>query len=67
MKRVFMIYTREMAKSFKDGKWTYETLISEVRVMAIAEGYAMVRAKGGMPFVVNEKNLSHIDKELAGK
>ena len=29
----------------------------EVRVMAIAEGYAMFRRKGGMPFVCSVKEL----------
>ena len=33
----------------------------EVRVMARAEGYAMVRRKGCMPFAVSEKDL--YDKE----
>ena len=30
----------------------------EVRVMAISEGYAMVRRKGAMPFVCNVKDLA---------
>tara|TARA_R110000744_G_scaffold300691_1_gene409826 strand:+ start:52 stop:216 length:165 start_codon:yes stop_codon:yes gene_type:complete len=30
----------------------------EVRVMARADGYAMVRRKGCMPFAVSEKDLS---------
>lgn len=34
----------------------------EVRVMAIAEGYAMIRHKGCMPFVVSEKELSQPEK-----
>lgn len=29
----------------------------EVRVMARGEGYAMVRRKGGMPFIVDEREL----------
>jgi len=29
----------------------------EVRVMAIAEGWAMVRRKGAMPFIVREKEI----------
>lgn len=31
---------------------------AEVRVMARAEGYAMVRRKGAAPFVVSEKQLT---------
>jgi len=31
----------------------------KVRIMAIAEGYAMVRRKGAMPFVCNVKDLEY--------
>lgn len=35
-----------------------QVLEHQVRVMARAEGYAMVRNPGCMPFVVSEKDLS---------
>jgi hypothetical protein len=35
----------------------------KVRVMARAEGYAMVRYPGRMPFVVSEKDLSGSEGE----
>jgi hypothetical protein len=34
---------------------------SEVRVLARVEGYAMVRRKGCMPFVVVEKKLTPLE------
>jgi hypothetical protein len=40
------------------GKLTNETTTGVVRVMARTEGYAMVRFKGAMPFVVSEAALS---------
>jgi len=42
----------------------FETMVTErieVRVMAIAEGYAMVRRKGSMPFVCQVKHLAEIN------
>ena len=39
----------------------FETMMTEqveVRVLAIAEGYAMVRRKGALPFVCQVKELS---------
>lgn len=36
---------------------------AEVRVMAIAERYAMVRCKGAIPFVVSFIELAKIEKE----
>lgn len=35
--------------------WVYETVEAEVRILAEAEGYAMVRPKGGSPIVVRLK------------
>ena len=55
--REFAILERQWPEAFKDGKWTHRTLIDTVRVLARAEGYAMVRLKGAMPFVVSEKRL----------
>lgn len=42
------------------GKWKYTIQVSQVRVMAISEGYAMVRSKGAMPFCVREKDIEVI-------
>lgn len=47
----------------KDGKFVDEVCKFEVRVMAIAEGYAMVRRKGALPFVCDIRNLTTVDKE----
>lgn len=43
--------------AIKDGKWVTVTDEFEVRVMAIVEGYAMVRRKGCMPFVCRVRDL----------
>ena len=41
-----------------NGKWgTKESLVT-VRLMAVAEGWAMVRHPGAVPFVVRESDLS---------
>ncbi len=40
-----------------DGKWSEEIERRVVRVMAIAEGYAMVRQKGCIPYVAPLKEL----------
>lgn len=37
--------------------WIYETERRPVRVMAVAEGYAMVRRKGAMPYVCSCKEI----------
>ena len=42
----------------------FETMMAErieVRVMAIAEGYAMVRRRGAVPFVCQVKELTGIN------
>lgn len=56
------IHVRKEPEAFRDGKWTYRTTMHEVRVMARTEGYAMVRFKGCMPFVVSEKTLRPLGK-----
>ncbi len=43
-----------------DGKIIQEVSTFEVRVMAVAENYAMVRRKGAMPFVCNVKDLMEL-------
>lgn len=35
----------------------------EVRVMAVADGYAMVRKSGRIPFVVSERDLEFVEQE----
>ena len=40
------------------GKWVYAEDRRKVRVMAIADGYAMVRLKGAMPYVCPIKELT---------
>lgn len=47
-----------MPVRYRGGTWEYETFSVEVRVMAEAENYAMVRRKGCVPFVVPVKELS---------
>ena len=52
-----MILCRAVPHKFDGKKWTYITDRFEVTVMAVVSGYAMVRRKGAMPFVVGEKEL----------
>lgn len=56
-KREFAYLARTFPVALVSGKWTYRTQVDTVRVMSRAEGYAMVRLKGAMPFVVSEKAL----------
>ena len=58
-----MILTQTHPVAFKDGEWTYETQRFPVRVMAVAEGYAMVRRPRAMPFVCHIKDLSTVPNE----
>jgi len=44
-------------KTYDGTKWIYIEEIKQVEVMAEAKGYAMVRRKGCMPFVVSSKDL----------
>jgi hypothetical protein len=53
----YATYTRKRPVSFSAGKWTTELVVTTVEVMATAKGYAMVRHKGCMPFVVSAKDL----------
>ena len=46
------------------GKFVTEPESFRVRVMARAEGFAMVRRPGAMPFVVSEKNLTALVKTI---
>ena len=53
-----MAQLRRKRSAVVDGRWKLVEEVSEVRVLARAEGYAMVRFKGCAPFVVQEKELS---------
>lgn len=46
--------------AIENGKWVEVVDEFEVRIMAIAEGYAMVRRKCAMPFVCNVKDLREL-------
>ena len=60
MKNKFMLLTQKIPERFQKSRWTYRTTIEKVRVMSVAEGYAMVRFTGCAPFVTSTKNLSEI-------
>lgn len=49
------------------GKFAQETRPEEVRVMARAEGFALVRRKGCLPFAVWEKELRPIAVRTAAE
>lgn len=42
----------------KNGKIEAVTDLRDVRVMAVSEGYAMVRRKGAMPYVCSIKEIA---------
>lgn len=56
-KKEFAVYHR-VVRGVVNGRWADTTRLERVRVMARAEGYAMVRFPGAMPFVVSEKELT---------
>jgi len=64
MKREFAIHVRKRADKLVRGKWTYYEERREVRVLARAEGYAMVRIKGCATFAVPEKELQPMSAAL---
>jgi hypothetical protein len=41
-----------------EGKWVHSIEPVPVRIMSLAEGYAMVRRKAAMPFAVSIKDIS---------
>jgi hypothetical protein len=45
---------------YENGKWVNETIEYEVRIMSIAEGYAMVRRKRCLPFACSVEELLEI-------
>ena len=56
-KNMMLTRTRKVPK---DGKWVEETEEFQVRVLAVAEGWAMVRRPRANPFCVSEKDLKPI-------
>ena len=47
-----------------DGKnWSYKTDLREVEVMAVADGYAMVRRKGCAPYICQAKEIKEKNGE----
>lgn len=42
----------------KEGQWTHTITAKPVRILALAEGYAMIRSKGCMPAAVSIQELS---------
>ncbi len=57
-KKEYRVLTETRPDKFTKGKWTYINSTRVVRLMAQAEGYAMVRNQGCMPFCVSVKNLT---------
>jgi len=57
MKRQKMILRRTVPDSLEAEGWVNKTEEFEVLLLAIADGYAMVRRKGCVPFVEDTKNL----------
>jgi hypothetical protein len=53
------IYDRRVI-SIKDGRFVQEICPEQIRVMVRCEGYAMVRHKGAIPFVVSERDLRQV-------
>lgn len=56
-KKKRMLLKRTVPDKLVAGKWTYKIEEFEVTVLAVADGYAMVRRAGCMPFVEAEKDL----------
>ena len=57
-KKEYRVLTQTRPDKLTKGKWTYITSTEVVRLMAQAEGYAMVRNQGRAPFCVSSKLLS---------
>ena len=51
------IWRRKILAAYRNRKWEYIEEDIPVRIMAIKEGYAMVRRKGAMPVVVPVKEM----------
>ena len=63
MKRREMAIYHRPGYEIVAGKGRNFTLPDKVRVVARAEGYAMVRHKGAMPFVVRERDLESLTEK----
>lgn len=59
MRRELAILSKKLP-AFRSGKWVDEETKIYVRVMARAEGHAMVRRPHAVPFVVLEKELEPV-------
>ena len=57
-RKEFAIVRKRTPKTFDGKTWTYSAEDYEVCVMTRVEGYAMVRRKGCVPFVVRESELT---------
>jgi hypothetical protein len=57
-KKEYWVLTETLPDKLTKGKWTHITSTRVVRLMAQAEGYAMVRNQGCMPFCVSVKKLT---------
>jgi hypothetical protein len=53
-----VIWGRKYCDAMLNGKWIYKTQRHAVRVMAIKEGWAMIRLKGCMPTTCRVGELS---------
>ena len=60
MKKKMMLHRKKFPVRLTRAGWEYETRESVVRVMVVAEKYAMVRLPGAMPFVVPFSELFDI-------
>ena len=56
-KQVWKIHRDRVPVSFNGKEWVFHSRERTVRVMAEAEGYAMVRCKGSAPYVADMKEL----------
>jgi hypothetical protein len=52
------VWVDRAPESYTGGAWLYREHRRAVRLMVVAEGYAMVRIPGCQPFVVSAKALS---------
>lgn len=55
--REYAIWKRHKGREWIDRRWVHTFEDIDVRVMVRAEGYAMVRRHGCMPFAVSENEL----------
>ena len=60
MRKVVATHVKTTRLQAEGGLWVNQQESRIVEVMAIAQGYAMVRRKGCMPFVADFKELKDI-------